>query len=757
MLKYDNNIIITVLDFIYMKKNVYFEDESVRISMQTKLMILFLIVGIIPLIILGYRAFNDQKIVIRELIITSNSGIANVVAQELNHKIITVHQMLNSTSRIPSFQDDNFGEEIETILRTTIKNFPIFNALYYIDRYGTKGMAAYDDFGVKVESLEKITEIDPNVLKYWYQGIVRGASVSKGFYSDVYFKKNNKIMSDDVVEPFQLMGVYVKDKLSDMIGVLIAEIKLSEIWEVVNRIKFGETGFAFVVDDKSGFLIAHSNDKINPGIKLLSEDKIQEIKSFGLGGSTTLDRYSRTLKLVSYVQTELYTKGNVTDIKELFTPDWGVVVEQTEREAFEPAKRLMLKIIFIVVLGTMLAVLLAILFAHGITRAMKTLHVGALNIANGDLTQELFIESEDEIGELARAFDKMRINLRKKINDLKILYEISQTISAILDYKELMSKIMDVTVKVLEAEKGSIMLFDDESEMLTIEASYGLPTDIKRDTFINPNKGIVAWVLRTGKPLLIYDTMKEAGFEKMKGRKVESGTLLSAPLKVKDKILGVINISKSIPNTYTESDKELFTAIVLQAAIAIEKAILYRLAITDGMTKLYIHRYFQQRFDEELARAIRYKKPLSLIMFDIDHFKNFNDTYGHQVGDKVLKIVARLIEKSIRDVDIAARYGGEEFAIILPEKDCEAAAIPAERIRKNIEDNEFYVEDKIVPIRVSLGVSSYPEHSDNKAELIEFADTALYYSKETGRNRYTLFSPEILEKLNKMKCEKKGE
>ncbi|MCK9226126.1 MAG: diguanylate cyclase, partial [Candidatus Muirbacterium halophilum] len=452
----------------------------------------------------------------------------------------------------------------------------------------------------------------------------------------------------------------------------------------------------------------------------------------------------------SYVSTELF-KDDLVRTGGFFSPTWGVVIEQTEREAFQPARELMKKFMYVVTVFMLFSIALGVVFSHGITRQLKMLHKVALSIAGGDLSQELHIDSGDEIGELAKSFDKMRKNLKKKMSDLKILYEISQTISAVLDYKELLSEIMDISINVLEAEKGSIMLFDDETEMLKIEASYGLPEDIIRDTLINPNRGIVGWVIRTGKPLLIYDTMKEAGFEKMKGRKAESGTLMSAPLKVKDKLIGVINISKSIPNTYNDSDRDLFEAIALQAAIAIDKAILYRLAITDGLTKLYIHRYFQQRLDEELQRAKRYSKPLSFLMMDIDHFKIFNDTYGHQVGDRVLKIVARLVEKSVRDVDIPARYGGEEFSVILPELTTEEARVPAERIRKNIETYDFYVEDKIVPITVSLGVSTYPYHAEEKVDLIEAADNAMYYSKETGRNKYSVFSPELLKKLKELK------
>ena len=729
-----------------MKKINYFEDDNIRFSMKQKLMILFLIVGIVPLMTLGYFAYTSQKQVIRDQIIDSSKRISVVLAQELNEKIITAHKMLKSTSKLPSLQTGNFGEEEKTILRTTLNNFTIFKNLYFVDSRGSRGIAAVNKGGSKVvKQLSEIDDIDPNVLKYWYFGSVRGSNVNNGFYSDVYFDKETGF-------PMQVMGVYVRNNLLKPVGILIAEISLTEVWEAVKRVNFGKTGFAFVIDEKTGFLIAHSNEeKFDSKTKYIDNDKINELKSLGDGGRVFIN--SITPKFASYVSTELF-KDDLVRTGGFFSPTWGVVIEQTEREAFQPARELMKKFMYVVTVFMLFSIALGVAFSHGITRPLKMLHKVALSIAGGDLSQELQIDSGDEIGELAKSFDKMRKNLKKKMSDLKILYEISQTISAVLDYKELLSEIMDISINVLEAEKGSIMLFDDETEMLKIEASYGLPEDIIRDTLINPNRGIVGWVIRTGKPLLIYDTMKEAGFEKMKGRKAESGTLMSAPLKVKDKLIGVVNISKSIPNTYNDSDRDLFEAIALQAAIAIDKAILYRLAITDGLTKLYIHRYFQQRFDEELQRAKRYSKPLSFLMMDIDHFKIFNDTYGHQVGDRVLKIVARLVEKSVRDVDIVARYGGEEFSVILPELDTQEAEVPAERIRKNIETYDFYVEDKIVPITVSLGISTYPIHAEEKADIIEAADNALYYSKETGRNKYSAYTPEIGEKLKELKNNK---
>jgi diguanylate cyclase (GGDEF)-like protein len=209
----------------------------------------------------------------------------------------------------------------------------------------------------------------------------------------------------------------------------------------------------------------------------------------------------------------------------------------------------------------------------------------------------------------------------------------------------------------------------------------------------------------------------------------------------KDKLLGALNVSNSVANFFTESDFELFINLANQAAIAIENARLYRYAVTDEMTRLYNHRYFQQRLDEELMRATRYDNQVSLLILDVDHFKNFNDTYGHPEGDRVLKIVARLIEKSIREVDIAARYGGEEFVVICPEKNGEGSLVPAERIRSAIADYDFRIDGKPVPITVSVGIACFPDQAKSKTELIQRSDYALYYAKENGRNRVSLYNP----------------
>jgi diguanylate cyclase (GGDEF)-like protein len=173
-----------------------------------------------------------------------------------------------------------------------------------------------------------------------------------------------------------------------------------------------------------------------------------------------------------------------------------------------------------------------------------------------------------------------------------------------------------------------------------------------------------------------------------------------------------------------------------QAAVVIEKARLFNLATIDGLTGLIVHRHFQAKMEEEFRRAKRYQKDLSYLMTDIDHFKKFNDTWGHQIGDMVLREVAKIVRSCVRDTDVAARYGGEEFAVILPETDLDGAILFAERLREKVEAASFEGPEQDLKVTISIGVSSLPSHkAENALEMIKLADDALYVAKENGRNR----------------------
>lgn len=161
---------------------------------------------------------------------------------------------------------------------------------------------------------------------------------------------------------------------------------------------------------------------------------------------------------------------------------------------------------------------------------------------------------------------------------------------------------------------------------------------------------------------------------------------------------------------------------------------LRELALRDGLTGLLNRRYWEECLEREFARHMRYQSPASLVMFDIDHFKHFNDTYGHQLGDEVIREVARLTKLFARETDFAGRYGGEEFVVLLPDTSMKGATQFAERLRTAVERTSIDHMDEKLNVTVSLGVSELGDEMQGHPELIEAADKALYQSKEKGRN-----------------------
>ena len=161
---------------------------------------------------------------------------------------------------------------------------------------------------------------------------------------------------------------------------------------------------------------------------------------------------------------------------------------------------------------------------------------------------------------------------------------------------------------------------------------------------------------------------------------------------------------------------------------------IYRLTTVDGLTQIFNKRYFSEALAREIARASRYRRELSLVMFDLDHFKDVNDTHGHLAGDAVLKTLSLTVKAKIRTEDIFARYGGEEFAIILPEIDGHNAHQFAEKVRRIVENTEFHFEATKIPVTISMGVATLDPEEPTAAAFIRRADERLYEAKSAGRN-----------------------
>ncbi|HID38388.1 MAG TPA: GGDEF domain-containing protein [Calditrichaeota bacterium] len=225
-----------------------------------------------------------------------------------------------------------------------------------------------------------------------------------------------------------------------------------------------------------------------------------------------------------------------------------------------------------------------------------------------------------------------------------------------------------------------------------------------------------------------------------------------SPIFLKRQVEGLICLGPRVKRRkHSEPELEHISIITNIIAIAVHNATLYEqveeLSYTDGMTALHNYRYFELRLKEEALRHKRTRSGLSLIILDVDNFKNYNDRMGHPAGDEVLRKIARVLKETVRENDIVARYGGEEFAIILPNEDKKGAHVLAERIRAAIEETPFEHEE-LQPngkITVSLGFASLPEDAETAEDLTYKADTALYQAKENGRNRVKAFNIEMVQ------------
>ena len=318
--------------------------------------------------------------------------------------------------------------------------------------------------------------------------------------------------------------------------------------------------------------------------------------------------------------------------------------------------------------------------------------------------------------------------LVEQLENLSTFREVGLAINSILNFSQMLHVIMGVVISKMGVQKIIIYFIDEQKKELIAkigrEGDQIIPEDGLTCDKIILSEGPLGKAMEYHTSIISSESSSE--------------NLLLCPLMAQGDLIGAIKIANKLDNKiFQDTDKSLLNLLSSQIAIALNNARLYEMAITDGLTKLYVHRHFQFRLQDELLRHKRGGKTLSLIMIDIDHFKDFNDNYGHQTGDFVLKEIAKILKSMFRTTDSTFRYGGEEMAVILPETDAESAFLLAEKLRKEIEDHKFDHNGDDLQVTISLGISTYyPQKtaSLSKEELIKMADKAMYYSKENGRN-----------------------
>jgi two-component system, cell cycle response regulator len=337
---------------------------------------------------------------------------------------------------------------------------------------------------------------------------------------------------------------------------------------------------------------------------------------------------------------------------------------------------------------------------------------------------------------------KLVENYEKKIFDLKQLIEISKGLNSTLEYNTLIDSILLTCMGHMQLIRAGIFLFKElDGKSFVLHRNYkGFDLSHNVEYLIDAKSMLIRFLEEKSKCYTLKEIQERFDGDPEIKVLAQIDPMLIVPLKGKGRLNGIIVLGERISQLpFSEAEKDYLMNIASLAGIAISNAHLYELATTDMMTRLKIHHFFQNSLLDEFERTKAINGRLSMMMIDIDNFKRFNDTYGHQCGDVVLKNVAQIIKENSRQIDIAARYGGEEMAVILTNTDIVAAEIVAERVRKNIESSKVSHDGNELSVTVSIGVAQFDVLRDKETRhLIERADKAMYKSKQSGRNRVSL-------------------
>ncbi len=343
-------------------------------------------------------------------------------------------------------------------------------------------------------------------------------------------------------------------------------------------------------------------------------------------------------------------------------------------------------------------------------------------------------------------------HLKDQADRLSVLYEIGKAITSTLDINDLLELIYNQLSKVISSDAYFVALYLAETNEMDIKILYDRGKRYP-GTQVDANEGISSWVVEHKKPLLIKDLREEMNNLGLKpvmvGEKRLSRSWLGVPMIADEQLIGLLAVTSYEPHMFDETDQILLEQISQQAVLSIQNARHYqevtRQAKLDSLTGVSNHNNFIEILYEEQEKTIANLMPLSLIMLDIDHFKVYNDTYGHTIGDQVLRLTVQAIRSHIKKTDTVGRWGGEEFSILLPNATVTQANLVANRIRRTLSELPLFdVDGQTIPKpTISQGIATIPDHTTDANDLVVIADRALYRAKERGRDQVAVGKPTI--------------
>jgi len=325
---------------------------------------------------------------------------------------------------------------------------------------------------------------------------------------------------------------------------------------------------------------------------------------------------------------------------------------------------------------------------------------------------------------------------------MRALIEASKAMIATLDASEVLQRIIAAVRRLFPPSDWSLLLVDPEQGDLVFELCVGEAADALLGKRVARGEGIAGWVAERQQPALVEDVHHDPRFARRFDAKSQFRTqsILAVPLVFQGQTLGVLElVSPEGAEPYTAEQLERLSPFADLAAVALANARSHarvqELTVQDDCTGLYNARHLHETLEQEVRRHQRYGRPASLIFFDMDHFKQVNDTHGHQIGTRLLQEVGELLRASLREVDVPVRYGGDEFVVLLPETDLAGARVAALRLWQRIREQRFLSGEGLDRhLTCSLGFASLPDQASDAAGLLKAADIAMYEAKQAGRD-----------------------
>jgi diguanylate cyclase (GGDEF)-like protein len=317
-----------------------------------------------------------------------------------------------------------------------------------------------------------------------------------------------------------------------------------------------------------------------------------------------------------------------------------------------------------------------------------------------------------------KQYHDLNERLSRRLSELRAVSEITEVIHSTLDFDRVGPLVLEILSKVIDLPSSCLFVIDKD----------------KDETLFSASAGLSAAAARSYGEALTFDP--EGAVLPVENELFACTTVLDHK-----RLMVVFCASGDRLERLSTEDRLVLQAVASELVVAVENSQLYklttRLSITDELTGLFNYRYLQQRLDDEIERAKRYSRSLSMLMLDADDFKRFNDTYGHIAGDQALAEIGQVLRAAVREIDVVCRYGGEEFSVVLPETDAEGAFVVAEKVREAVASHSFADGDgnRGVHVTVSIGLATFPSSAADREELLRQADDALYQAKHLGRDR----------------------